>query len=190
MKILALDTSGLVASVAVTEDDRLVAQFSIQYKTTHSQILMPMMDAIRQMTGMDLGTVDAIALAAGPGSFTGLRIGSATAKGLGLAWDRPLIAVPTVDGIAYNLYGCEQMICPMMDARRGQVYTGIYTFVPKKVNELKGEQIYDMQVLHPQCVTSVDEIAQELNRRNLPVVLLGDAVPVYRDRLEELLKVP
>ena len=85
MKILALDTSGLVASVAVTEDDRLVAQFSIQYKTTHSQILMPMMDAIRQMTGMDLGTVDAIALAAGPGSFTGLRIGSATAKGLGLA---------------------------------------------------------------------------------------------------------
>ena len=147
MKILALDTSGLVASVAVSEDGRLIAQFSIQYKTTHSQTLMPMMQTICQMIELDLQSIDAIALAAGPGSFTGLRIGSATAKGLGLALNKPIIPVPTVDGLAYNLYGCEQVICPMMDARRGQIYTGAYTFVPQKVNEAGMELISDMHIL-------------------------------------------
>ena len=72
--------------------------------------------------------MDAIAVAAGPGSFTGLRIGSSTAKGLGLALDRPLISVPTVDGLAYNLYGSRDMVCPLMDARRNQAYTGLYEF--------------------------------------------------------------
>ena len=80
------------------------------------------------MIELNLEEVDAIAVAAGPGSFTGLRIGSATAKGLGLALDKPLIAVPTVDALAYNLYGTQGIICPLMDARRGQVYTGLYGF--------------------------------------------------------------
>ena len=80
------------------------------------------------MTELDLTTIDAIAIAAGPGSFTGLRIGSATAKGLGLALKKPLIAIPTVDALAYNLYGTDRLICPIMDARRNQVYTGIYEF--------------------------------------------------------------
>ena len=103
MKLLALDSSGLVASVAVTQDDTLVAEFTMNYKKTHSQTLVPMMEAIRQMTDLDLESIDAIAVAAGPGSFTGLRIGSATAKGLGLALDKPIVPVPTVDGLAYNL---------------------------------------------------------------------------------------
>ena len=190
MKILALDTSGLVASVAVSEDGRLIAQFSIQYKITHSQTLMPMMQTICQMIELDLQSIDAIALAAGPGSFTGLRIGSATAKGLGLALDKPIIPVPTVDGLAYNLYGCERVICPMMDARRGQIYTGAYTFVPQKVNEAGMEQIFDMQILHEQCVISIEEMAEYLNHMGVPAVFLGDAIPVYRDRLEHLIKVP
>ena len=117
MKILALDSSGLVASVAVVEDDNMLAEYTVNYKKTHSQTLLPMLDEIGKMIELDLSTVDAIAVAAGPGSFTGLRIGSATAKGLGLALDRPLISVPTVDGLAYNLYGSRDMVCPLMDAR-------------------------------------------------------------------------
>ena len=97
MKILALDSSGLVASVAVVEDEKLLAEYTVNYKKTHSQTLLPMLDEIGKMIDLDLSTIDAIAVAAGPGSFTGLRIGSATAKGLGLALDKPLIAVPTVD---------------------------------------------------------------------------------------------
>lgn len=100
MRILALDSSGLVASVAVVEDgavdDQVIAEYTVNYKKTHSQTLLPMLDEIVKMTELDLHTVDAIAVAGGPGSFTGLRIGSATAKGLGLALEKPLIHIPTL----------------------------------------------------------------------------------------------
>ena len=101
MKILALDSSGLVASVALVEDDILVAEYTMNYKKTHSQTLLPMLDEIKKAVNLDLESIDAIAVAAGPGSFTGLRIGSATAKGLGLALQKPLIGVPTVEALAY-----------------------------------------------------------------------------------------
>ena len=129
MKLLALDSSGLVASVALVEDDNLIAEYTIQYKKTHSQTLLPMLDEIKKMVELDLSTVDAIAVAAGPGSFTGLRVGSATAKGLALALEKPIVPVPTVDGLAYQMYGTDALVCPIMDARRSQVYTGIYEFV-------------------------------------------------------------
>ena len=134
MRILALDSSGLVASVAVVEsgsenaDPQTIAEYTVNYKKTHSQTLLPMLDEIVKMTELDLETVDAIAVAAGPGSFTGLRIGSATAKGLGLALNKPLIHIPTLEGLAFNLCGTDRLVCPIMDARRGQVYTGIYRF--------------------------------------------------------------
>ena len=129
MKLIALDSSGLVASVAVVEDDILIAEYTIQYKKTHSQTLLPMLEEVRNMIELDLQEVDAVAVAAGPGSFTGLRIGSATAKGLSFAMEKPVVAVPTVDGLAYNLYGTDKVVCPIMDARRSQVYTGIYEFL-------------------------------------------------------------
>ena len=97
MKILGLDSSGIVASVAIVEDDVLIAEYTVNYKKTHSQTLLPLLDEIAKMTELDLNSIDAIAVAAGPGSFTGLRIGSATAKGLGLALKNPLIAIPTVE---------------------------------------------------------------------------------------------
>lgn len=105
MKILALDSSGLTASVAVIEDENLMGEYTMNYKKTHSQTLLPMLDELAKMIELDLQSIDAIAVAGGPGSFTGLRIGSATAKGLGLALDKPIIHVPTVDGLAYNLWG-------------------------------------------------------------------------------------
>ena len=121
MKILAIDSSGLVATVAVTEDDSLVAEYTINYKKTHSQTLVPMLEEVKKMIGLDLGTIDAIAVAKGPGSFTGLRIGSATAKGLGLALDKPIIPVSTLDALSMNAWGSDKLVCPIMDARREQV---------------------------------------------------------------------
>ncbi len=137
MKVLGIDSSGLVASVAVVEDDILLAEYTVNYKKTHSQTLLPMLKEIGDMINLDLNSLDAIAIAAGPGSFTGLRIGSATAKGLGLALDKPIIPVPTVDGLAYDLWGTDKIVCPIMDARRNQVYTGIYEFCDGKLQILE-----------------------------------------------------
>ena len=128
MKLIAIDSSGLVATVAIATEDTLIAEYTVNYKKTHSQTLLPMLDEIKKMTELDLATVDAIAIASGPGSFTGLRIGSATAKGLGLALDKPLVEIPTTDALAMNMWGSEGIICPIMDARRDQVYTGFYEF--------------------------------------------------------------
>ena len=129
MKILGLDSSGLVASAAIVEDNTLLAEYTTNYKKTHSQTLLPMLAELQKMIELDMESIDAIAIAAGPGSFTGLRIGAATAKGLGLALDKPLVEVPTLEGLAYNLCGTDKLVCPLMDARRNQVYTGVYEFV-------------------------------------------------------------
>ena len=191
MRVLAIDSSGLTATVAVVEETQTVAEYTINYKKTHSQTLLPMLDELVKMTELDLGTINAIAVAGGPGSFTGLRIGSATAKGLGLALNKPLIHVPTVDGLAYNVFGCEDIICPIMDARRNQVYTGIYTF-SKKAGEKEGRNLVEpvFQVIKMQMAVSIEELAERLNRYRRPVVFLGDGVPVYENVLAEKLTVP
>lgn len=179
MKILALDSSGIVASVAVVEDDTLLAEYTVNYKKTHSQTLLPMLDEVAKMTELDLNTIDAIAVAAGPGSFTGLRIGSATAKGLGLALSKPLVAVPTVDALAYNLYDTEGLICPIMDARRNQVYTGIYCF-----------ESHHLVTVEKQTASAITDLIDKLNELGKPVTFLGDGVPVFRKIIGEALKVP
>lgn len=179
MKILGLDSSGLVASVAIVEDAELRGEYTINYKKTHSQTLLPMLDEVAKMIELDLETIDAIAVAGGPGSFTGLRIGSATAKGLGLALQKPLIHVPTVDALAYNLVGHRDLVCPLMDARRNQTYTGLYAF--------DGNQ---MQVILEQCAVGIDEIIEKVNEQKRSVVFLGDGVPVFTSFIEEHCKVP
>lgn len=177
MKILALDSSGLVASVAVLEDDQMLAEYTVNYKKTHSQTLLPMLDELVKMLDLDLQTMDAIAVSGGPGSFTGLRIGSATAKGLGLALHKPLIHVPTADALAYNLYGAKGLICPIMDARRNQVYTGLYRFEK------------EFEVIEEQMAIPVETLIAKLNDLKMEVVFLGDGVPVYREQLLAGLKV-
>ena len=185
MKILALDSSGLVASVAVVENDNLIAEYTINHKKTHSQTLVPMLDEIRNMTELDMESIDAIAVAAGPGSFTGLRIGSATAKGLGLALKKPIVAVPTVDALAYNLYGSDKIICPLMDARRNQVYTGLYEFVREEQ-----KAIYEMKHLVAQCAVDIQEIADKINEFGREVIFLGDGVSVFAEKLADIIHVP
>lgn len=179
MKILAIESSGLVASVAVTEDNVLLGEYTMNHKKTHSQTLLPMLDELGKMIELDLNTLDAIAVSMGPGSFTGLRIGSATAKGLGLALDKPIIPVPTVDALAYNIWGTDKLICPLMDARRQQAYTGLYAF---EENELKA--------LVPQCAVDISEIVEKVNSAGRPVIFLGDGVPVFAEYLAEHVNVP
>ena len=174
MKLLALDSSGLVASVAIVEDDNMLGEYTVNYKKTHSQTLLPMLDEVAKMIELDLNSIDAIAVAAGPGSFTGLRIGSATAKGLGLALDKPLIHIPTVDAIACNLWGHQSLICPLMDARRQQTYTGIYEFKNGA-----------LEILQQQCAVGINEIIAQINEISRPVTFLGDGVAVFHDYIEE-----
>ncbi|MCF0121726.1 MAG: tRNA (adenosine(37)-N6)-threonylcarbamoyltransferase complex dimerization subunit type 1 TsaB [Lachnospiraceae bacterium] len=179
MKLLAIDSSGLVASVAFLEDSILLAEYTVNYKKTHSQTLLPMLDAAATMIDMHLKTLDAIAVAGGPGSFTGLRIGSATAKGLGLALNKPLISVPTVEALAYNLYDTEGLVCPMLDARRFQVYTGIYRFKHHKLITVMS-----------QTSEAVVNLAKKLNALGESITFLGDGAVVYWEMLQKLLKVP
>ena len=183
MKILGLDSSGLVAGVAVVEDGILLAEYTTDYKKTHSQTLLPMLEELRNMIELDLNTVDAVAIASGPGSFTGLRIGSATAKGLGLALNKPLVEVPTLEGLAWNLWGTASLVCPLMDARRNQVYTGVYEFV------LQGE-VLKLRAVVPQAPMDIVELLEKLNEIGREVIFLGDGVPVYLDLIREHAKVP
>lgn len=182
MKILGIDSSGLVASVAIVEDDRLVAEYNLQYKITHSQTLLPMLEEIRNRIHLDMQTIDAIAVAAGPGSFTGLRIGAATVKGLGLALGKPIIPVPTLEGMAYNCYGTDLLVCPIMDARRNQVYTGLYIF--EKEDRIRMKSVME------QTAVGFDELAAKLNVLGREVLFLGDGVPVFAEAMKELLQIP
>ena len=179
MKLLALDSSGLVASVAVVEDDNLLGEYTINYKKTHSQTLLPMLDTVAKMIELDLNTVDAIAVSGGPGSFTGLRIGSATAKGLALALDKKIIHVPTIDALAYNLWGTTDQVCPLMDARRKQAYTGLYEF-----------QDGELKTLISQCVVMIDEMITRVNETGKKTIFLGDGVSVFRDYIKDNCTVP
>lgn len=179
MKIIALDSSGMVASAALLKDEIVVAEYTVNFKRTHSQTLLPMLDTIVAMTEWELKDTDAIAVAAGPGSFTGLRIGSATAKGLGLALDLPVIGVPTTDALAYNLWGAKGIVCPLMDARRNQTYTGLYTFAGDTFS-----------VLREACAVDISEIVSDINARGEHVAFLGDGVPVFEAYIKDNCRVP
>lgn len=179
MKLLAIESSGLVASAAIVTEDALLAEYTVNFKKTHSQTLLPMVEEIVSMLGVDLNELDVIAVSAGPGSFTGLRIGSATAKGLGFALKKPIIPVPTTQGIAANLYGAEGIICPLMDARRNQVYTGLYRYNKN-----------GFVIVEDQMAVMIDEIIEKVNTIGEPVTYLGDGVEAFADILKEKTSVP
>lgn len=179
MRILGIESSSLVASTAIYEDGITMAEYTVDFKMTHSQTLLPMINEMVKLVGIDLNTIDAIAVSGGPGSFTGLRIGSATAKGLGLALNKPLIHVPTLDATAYNLFGASGLICPIMDARRNQVYTGVYCYTDHRLD-----------TVWEQDTMSIEALAEGLNCLDHEVIFLGDGVAVYREKLEALLTIP
>ncbi len=198
--ILGIDSSSLTASVAILDEgnDLVIAEYTVNTGKTHSQTLLPMIDEIFRLTGTVKKDITAIAVAAGPGSFTGLRIGGATAKGIAGALMIPVIPVPTVEGLAYNCYGYSEIICPVMDARREQTYTGIYEFVKNEgdapVSDDKdmseaGAYTYTMKSIMDQCATDIGLLADRLNELGRDTVILGDGVPVFREILDKKLKI-
>lgn len=178
MNVLGIDSSGLTASAAIVSEHTLLAEFTVNNKQTHSQTLLPMIDQMVTMSGISLEEIDGIAVAAGPGSFTGLRIGSSTAKGLGLALDKPILAVPTLEGLAYRMAQADGVICPLMDARRQQVYTGLY-----RMEETQ------LCCILEQCAISIDELLEKVNAQGQRVHFLGDGAEVYRERILEKIAV-
>ncbi len=169
MKILALDTTGLVASAAIVDENKTIAEFTTNYKKTHSQTIMPMIETIRNMAELDMRDIDYIACASGPGSFTGLRIGAATAKGLAHGLDKKIIPVPTLDALAYNIPYCSSLVVPIMDARRNQVYSAIYRNNGRLEN-LSGHMACD-----------INELIEKVLEIDKNAVFLGDGVPVFKD---------
>ena len=174
MKILGIESAAMTASAAIVEEDHLLAEYTIDYKKTHSQTLLPMIAEIKDMIQLDLESLDAIAVSGGPGSFTGLRIGSATAKGLGLALNKPLIHVPTLDAMAYQIFGTQGLICAMLDARKENVFTGVY------------RNTDTFEIVKPAFHASIHELASVLNELGEPVILTGDGAAAYGAKLQEL----
>ena len=187
MNILAIDSSGLTASVAIQADGKLVAEYTINNKKTHSQTLLPMIEEIMKQEGMSPKDIDCIAVSAGPGSFTGLRIGAATVKGLGLVLEKPIAEISTLQALAYNLYGNEEcIICPIMDARRQEVYTGAYEFV--RPDTQTGNTDLILKVVIEEQALPLVTMLKKLEAIGKKVIFNGDAVPVYRNIIEENLK--
>lgn len=177
MNILALDTSGVAGSVAYMKDGKLMGEYYICHKLTHSETIMPMLEHMKALIQIDLEEVDAVAVTNGPGSFTGLRIGVTTAKALGLALNIPVIGVPTLDAMAYNMTHTDYLICPIMDARRGQVYTSLY----------KWEQ-GELRRLVPHTACDMEAYLEELAQREEAVIFLGDGVAVHEEKIKSRLK--
>ncbi len=199
MNILGIDSSGMVASVAIVSDDVVIAEYTMNHKKTHSETLLPMIDEIVKTSEMKLEDLDAIAIASGPGSFTGLRIGAATAKGLALAIDKPIVPVKTCEGLAYNMWGADGLVCPIIDARRNQVYTGLYQVqgnvevvmeqTPMDIHELIE---YINKAAHTVSSESILSGNTEISRLGDPltVTFLGDGVPIYEETIWLETKVP
>lgn len=171
MKILSLDSTGLVAGCAIVDEGKTVAEFTTNYKKTHSQTLMPMIGNMCKLVELDLKQIDYIACASGPGSFTGLRIGAATAKGLAHGLNKKIIPIPTLDALAYNIIGCGCIVVPIMDARRNQVYTALYD----TSNGLKRLSEY--------MACDIDELLAKVSEQNNSAIFLGDGVPVFEDKI-------
>lgn len=176
MKVLAIETSGLVSSVAIAEENQILCEFSTHYKRTHSVTLMPMIEEMLGIMDMDIEDIDMIAISEGPGSFTGLRIGSASAKGLAMALNLPIAAIPTLEALAYNIEQTDLLICPMMDARRQQVYTALYVY---EGNELKA--LEDMMAI------GIEDIINKILSYDKEVIFLGDGFQPNKDKIISML---
>ena len=175
MKILGIDTSSMAASVAVIEDNKLICEYTINTKKTHSQKLMPMIENMLNLSDLNVCEIDAIAVCEGPGSFTGLRIGMATAKAIAHVNDIPVIGVNSLEVLAANMNLCDKKICSILDAQRNQVYMNKYILKDDKITEL--EEI---------SIKPIDELLEEISSSNEDWVLVGEAVYKYKEKIEEI----
>ncbi len=135
MLILALDSSAVAGSVALCDGERLLCEYTVNLGNTHSETILPMIESILKLSGYTADDIDIFACSEGPGSFTGIRIGASTVKGLAFSTDKPCIGVSTLEALAYNLSGFDGVICPVMNARRGQVYNALFDSALNRITE-------------------------------------------------------
>lgn len=167
MKILAVDSSAIVASAALCEDGKLLAEYTLNNKNTHSETLLPMIESLLSFFSLKIEDIDAFAVSSGPGSFTGVRIGAATVKGLAFASGKKCVGVSTLEAIATNLRFHKGLICPVMNARRSQVYTALFRSDGEKLTRLM-----------PDCAMAVSELDDVLSGYGEEVALSGDGYDV------------
>lgn len=174
MKILAVDTSALTATAAILSDGIIIGEICVTTKLTHSQTIMPMIDDLLKRTSLDISDIDLFACSTGPGSFTGLRIGIGTVKGLSYGLGKKVCAVSTLEALAYNIAYTDCIISPIMDARRSQVYNALYKW--------EGNNLVCME--SPRAL-SVEELCSSL--KGSKVIFVGDGVNVYKEKISALL---
>lgn len=177
MKILSLDSATECASCAVLDDDKLLGEINFNYKKQHSVILMEMIDNLLKNVKLDVKSLDGFVVSKGPGSFTGLRIGMAIAKGLSQGSRKPFVSVSSLDALAYNLAYTDGLVCPILDALRNNVYTALYCFEGETL-----KRISDYMVI------SIDELIDIVSAKNMPVTFIGDAISKFKDKLSLELK--
>ena len=175
MKILGIDTSSNASSVALIEDNKLICEYTVNTKTTHSQKLMPMIENMLSISEVNIKEIDAIAICIGPGSFTGLRIGMATAKAISHVNNLPIIGVNSLEILAGNMNLCDKKICSILDAQRNQVYTGRYKFENGSIVEIQ-----------PVDVVEIENLLEEISKDNEEWILVGEAVYKYEDKIKEI----
>lgn len=188
MYILAIDSATPVAGVALVKDDKLLAERFVNFKKTHSETLMPMVDQVLGECEITVQDLTALAVTIGPGSFTGLRIGLAAAKGLSLATARPLVGISTLEVMAHNIVFSDSLVCPLLDARKQEVYTAFY--------DVTG--IYPLRLTEEMACSPAEmaerALAQAKISRKNKITLLGDGYAPYadffRDYFQERLGVP
>jgi tRNA threonylcarbamoyladenosine biosynthesis protein TsaB len=177
MKVLAIDTSNLVLGVAVASEERLLGEVATNLQKNHSIRLMPTIALLLEQLGTPVTELNGIAVAKGPGSYTGLRIGVTTAKVMAWALSLPLAGVSSLEALAANGAFFPGAICPIFDARRKRVYTGLYKNVDGEIVNVKAER-----------VVALDVWLDELENDNEPVLFLGDDVSVYKEEIAGRLK--
>lgn len=175
MLILAVDSTAVAASVALCRDTEPVAAFHIKNGNTHSETLLPMVENLLQGTRTSVDDIDLFAVSAGPGSFTGVRIGVATIKGLAFGKNKPCAGVSTLEALAENLIPSEGILCPVMNARSGQVYNALFCVLDGK-----------LQRLTPDRAISLKDLESELLEKKLPVTLCGDGAQMTKDGFSTL----
>ena len=173
MTILAIDSSAKAASVCIANEEKIIGEFFINTSLTHSQTLMPMTEQLLKNTEMTIGEVDAIAVNAGPGSFTGVRIGVAAAKGLAFPKNLPCVSVSTLECMAYNLLGTDCMVCAVMDARCSQVYNAMF--------RIKGETV---ERLTDDRALSLSDLLLEFKQTDERILIVGDGAEITYDFLK------
>jgi tRNA threonylcarbamoyladenosine biosynthesis protein TsaB len=174
MKILSLDSTADVGTVALCEDERLLAEMTVNTGNTHSESLLPTVEAVLKITGTNINDIDLFACSTGPGSFTGVRIGVATVKGIAYGKDKPCVSVSTLEALAQNLRGFDGIICPVMNARRNQVYNALFECRDSVITRLC-----------PDRAISIEELDAELAEKNLPVYLCGDGYTITKNGLKQ-----